>query len=325
MSSSDAFIGHFYAELSKIEEQLNALKNESLNEKESDLEKRQRLSSDYEKISKQTEILQKYFTDNSKFITQYEIRKAQEHLTKLNKHAQEKRDELFPKKKFGFKSKQNMTSLASAIETATTSTKNDETRRIGGANDETNDDEATSLAFSSLQNTCTLKDLNGVRKHLSGEEIDNKDILIMNVSDSFIILMGNPSCVQIKYAKNCTILCGPVSGSVFIANCEHCRIVLGCHQLRIHESHFVDFYIHVGSRAIIEYCQDVHFAPYAWSFADDHVCFKRAGFDRAKLNWQSIDDFNWLVTDQQSPNWSYLDEQKRKRWRTDESGETHET
>ena len=92
--SLEVFLTHFYKEYNEINEQLNSLTKPDT---DNDQEKKQKLSSLYESVSNRTEILQKYFTDNTPFIPQYEIRKAQEHLAKLKKLSQEKRDEIFPK------------------------------------------------------------------------------------------------------------------------------------------------------------------------------------------------------------------------------------
>lgn len=115
--SLEPFLDQFYTEYNQICELLNQLVKVD-ETSDSVVEKKLKLSTDYEELSNRTLSLQKYLTENTKFIPVYETRKAQEHSTKLIKLSQEKRDEIFPKKKFGFKSKQKMTSLADAINTA---------------------------------------------------------------------------------------------------------------------------------------------------------------------------------------------------------------
>lgn len=110
--SLETFLTQFYPEYNDITSKIEAL------QKVDSPEKKLQLSTEYESLSNRTLTLQKYFTENTKFIPAYETRKAQEHLAKLAKIAQEKREQIFPKKKFGFKSKQKMTSLADAINTA---------------------------------------------------------------------------------------------------------------------------------------------------------------------------------------------------------------
>ncbi len=111
-SEAESFLAKFYAEYNEILFQMEALSQAE------EPEKKLKLANDYETLSTRTVTLQKYLTENTQFIPKYETRKAQEQLARLAKISQDKRDKIFPKKKFGFKSKQKMTSLADAITTA---------------------------------------------------------------------------------------------------------------------------------------------------------------------------------------------------------------
>ena len=310
--SLETFLKHFYQEYNEINDKLNSLTKidtSSPNEHELKLQ----LSADYESISNRTVILQKYFTENTNFIPQYEIRKAQEHLAKLGRASQDKRDEVFPKKKFGFKSKQNMTTLETAISTAIISNDLKQEKKAELASDE-------DLFYK--DSTCTIKDQDNVNIIKYEDEINGKDIGILNVKNSCIQLQGWPSVLHAKNIENTVILCGPISGSAFVNNLRNVKLVIACHQLRIHETHNSQFYIHLGSRAIIENCSQVTFAPYAWSYPklDDH--FRQSGLNVEQSNWTCIDDFNWLNQTQKSPNWSFAsDEQKSVKWTTDETGQ----
>ncbi len=122
MSNLDTFLVQFYKEYNDLTEHVTSLK-----QVEDPVEK-VKLSNEYEKLQVQTTALQKFLTENTQFIPVYETRKAQEHLTKLAKLAQDKRDEIFPKKKFGFKLKQKMTTLEDTINTA--NAKNEETNAL---------------------------------------------------------------------------------------------------------------------------------------------------------------------------------------------------
>jgi len=115
-------------------------------------------------------------------------------------------------------------------------------------------------------------------------------------------------------------MCGPISGSAFVDNLRNVKLIIACHQLRIHETNSCDFYIHIGSRAIIENCSKVRFAPYAWKYPklDEH--FEKSSLNPAKSNWECVDDFNWLNQNVASPNWEFLEEGKRVKWITDDNG-----
>lgn len=303
----EIFQKHFYSEYNDITDLLNKLdKNESTNEQEQKLV----MSNQYEAISNRIEILKKYFTENTLFIPNYEVRKAQEYLSKLNKLSQEKRDLIFPKKRFGFKSKQNMTTLESAIQKANTI---ENTAKNPLVQETLN---------SNLENTCSIKDLQGESNFIKYEsEINGKDISIVNVKNCCIQLMGNPSVLHMSNVDSCTILCGPMTSTAFINSCINSKICIASHQLRIHETKNTQFYIHVGSRAIIENCSQVTFAPYAWKYPKFDAHFEMSKLKSNEINWTSIDDFNWLNQEQKSPNWNFLDEADRTKWSSDEAGE----
>ena len=71
-----------------------------------------------------------------------------------------------------------------------------------------------------------------------------------------------------------SILCGPVSSSVFIEDCKDCTFVVACQQLRVHGTVQSLFYLHVTSRAIIEDCRQVSFAPYNLTYPELEQHFK---------------------------------------------------
>jgi tubulin-specific chaperone C len=314
--SLEGFLNQFYAEYDSIVKDLTDLSNR--NDKPSDEQKPQEkidLAARYDLISQRSETLQKYFTENASFITQYESRKAQEQLNNLKRLAQEKRELLFPKKKFGFKSKQNMTSLADAIVV--------NAKTEAGLNKNATSEQIKSKL--NIESTCTVKDMSNERVCKKEDDVNGKDVALVNLKDAFIQLHGNPSVLHVSDVTNVTVLCGPISGSAFINNCKNSRIILACHQLRIHETHDTQFYMHVGSRAIIENCSNVRFAPYAWSYEDIDRHFKMSGLDFRQTNWTSIDDFNWLNQTQKSPNWSFLNETERSRWITDKDEQTVES
>jgi len=56
-----------------------------------------------------------------------------------------------------------------------------------------------------------------------------------------------------------------VTTSVFVDSVEDSTLFLSCKQLRTHSSNHVDIYLRVLSRAIIEDCENIRFAPYRWN------------------------------------------------------------
>ena len=81
---------------------------------------------------------------------------------------------------------------------------------------------------------------------------------------------------------------------------------------RTHNTKQTNFYLHVTSRAIIEDCSEVKFAPFALKYDGLDQDFESSSLNRDTNNWNKIDDFNWLASDKPSPNWSILQEEHRK-------------
>jgi len=133
-----------------------------------------------------------------------------------------------------------------------------------------------------------------------------KSVLLSKLTDCTVDVRGAPSTVHIADVSGCTINCGPVSTSVFVDGARSCQFQLACQQLRIHKTHHSEFRIHVTSKAIIEDCQDVRFGEFSFTYPTIGQDYEAAGIDVATNNWRYVDDFNWLVLDKPSPNWSLL-------------------
>ena len=146
---------------------------------------------------------------------------------------------------------------------------------------------------------------------LSATDVEKKDVVLSSLTGCRVVIQGSPSTVHVTAVRDCVILCGPTSGSVFVDDCQQSVIVVACHQLRVHRTSGTSFYLHVTSRAIIEDCSSVQFAPYNWTYSHLDEDFRKASLDRTRNNWNAVDDFNWLAADQQSPNWSVMDKDAR--------------
>ena len=290
----EIFLSRFYKEFNELFADLNSLSTNYSNTNEAT----SNLTSDYEKISNRIQLLQNFFNDHVTHISLFEQRKAQEHLTKLSTHSAQIRNDLFPKKKFTFKSKKNLTTASKLVEDT-------EIKQQQHLKDKISDKNLNDLARN---HTCTIQDCSDQTIVKTEEELLNADIGIMNTKNCIIKLFGNPSVVHINNIENTVILCGPLSGTAFVNKCKNSKLTLACHQLRIHDSIDTDFYINVSSRTIIENCKSVRFAPYSWSY--------RNMKNQVEIgdNWKMIDDFNWLVLNQKSPNWEFIEENERLKW-----------
>lgn len=250
------------------------------------------LPNKFEEITVSLGELQKYVTESAIFLPNAVLRRAQIEINNLKNDLLNKKEAVLPKKKFTFKSKKKFSDKI----------RNDPTPKIEESKTEELEISLTECHFADRENETLIK---------QAEETNKEDALLTKLTDCSVKLYGAPSAVHINFLKNCKVFSGPVSSAIFINDCSNCTFVLGCQQLRIHQSHKCHFYIHVTSRAIIEECTEVAFAPYNWDYPeiDDH--YELSGLNRERNNWNLIDDFNWLSTDVHSPNWTLIDETER--------------
>eukprot|EP00761_Pharyngomonas_kirbyi_P001400 gb/GECH01001404.1/.p1 GENE.gb/GECH01001404.1/~~gb/GECH01001404.1/.p1 ORF type:complete len:359 (+),score=140.75 gb/GECH01001404.1/:1-1077(+) len=162
-----------------------------------------------------------------------------------------------------------------------------------------------------------IRDLNEQEKtvddisHVATDKKQN-DILISHCRKSRIVIKGISSAVHIVDCEACTIIIGPVAGSVFVRRSSNCRFVLAAQQIRVHSSDNSQFYVRVKTGPVIEHSTGITFAPYQVEYdgLEDHL--QKAGLlnnihdnNENKLEmWKEVKDFNWLKSGQPSPNWS---------------------
>ncbi|XP_006860527.1 PREDICTED: tubulin-specific chaperone C [Chrysochloris asiatica] len=247
--------------------------------------------------------LQKLLNDSVLFLAAYDLRQGQEALARLQATLAERRQQLQPKKRFAFKTRRKDVASATEVDAAAgalvaegmlaTPPPLKEERDLGSR---------WICGFSNLESQVLEK---------RAEELYQRDILLTELSHCTIRLYGNPNTLRLTKARGCTVLCGPVSTSVFLDDCSDCVLVVACQQLRIHTTKDTRIFLQVTSRAIVEDCHGIQFAPYTWTYPGIDEDFQGSGLDRNKNNWKDIDDFNWLARDVASPNWSILPEEAR--------------
>ncbi|CAL8301003.1 unnamed protein product [Lota lota] len=253
-----------------------------------------------------TQQLQKFLNDSMMFLAQYELRQAQASLQKLQTSLAEKRDEALPKKKFAFRSRTKATEQVCDTVPATQS---GETVIDGHTPAESSIGKVEETVYSKQ---CGFSNMDDMVLTKTAGEINKNDVLLSHLTNCKVRLFGSPSTLHIKNVSGCEILCGPVSSSVFVDHCSNSTLALPCQQLRTHNTTSTQVYLHVTSRAIIEDCQGVSFAPFTWSYPTLDEDFVVSGLDRARNNWTQVDDFNWLALGTPSPNWTLISEEDRK-------------
>lgn len=254
-----------------------------------------------EEATVRTAQLQKFLSDSTLFLKQYDLRKAQAALQKLQTSLTETREEALPKKKFAFRARTKGTDKAGAPAAdtpppgAVTPAEPSNTTRTDGAPEQ--------CGFSNLSEQLLIK---------TAEEVQKRDVLLTHLTNCKVRLFGSPSTLHLKHIQGCEILCGPVSSSVFVDRCADSTLAVPCQQLRTHNTTDTRVYLHVTSRAIIEDCRGVGFAPFSWSYPTLEKDFAVSGLDQTRNNWSQVDDFNWLAAEKPSPNWTVIPEEERR-------------
>ncbi|XP_051273419.1 LOW QUALITY PROTEIN: tubulin-specific chaperone C-like [Dicentrarchus labrax] len=246
--------------------------------------------------------LQKFLNDSVLFLKQYDLRRAQAALQKLQTSLAETREEALPKKKFAFRARAKATDKASAPASDTPPPDTGTPAEPG----------STTVDGAAASEQCSFSNMDNVHLIKTAEEIQKRDVLLSHLTNCKVRLLGSPSTLHLKHIDTCEILCGPVTSSVFIDHCRNSTLAIPCQQLRTHNTTDTQVYLHVTSRAIIEDCQGVSFAPFTWSYPTLEEDFILSGLDKNRNNWSQVDDFNWLAAGKPSPNWTVIPEEDRK-------------
>lgn len=239
-------------------------------------------------IANELKELQNYFTSSTIFLSDHKIKTCQNTLNQLLLKCDEQKAISLPKKKFGFK---NKTAKIEIIETQGEDEKVMLVEKLPRKEFEWTDSQKSNVILK-----------------YENEAVNDKDLTFKEIENCVVIINGHAGSLQMSQIKNCLVLCGPVARSVFADNCENCTFAFTCQQLRLHTSSACDIYIRVTSRAIIEDCKDIKFAPSTYAYENYDAHMDAAGLDKSVNNWTNVGDFNWLSTDKPSPNWTQIDE-----------------
>lgn len=247
-----------------------------------------KIQDEFTVIAKELQDLQRYFTSSTLFLSDHKIQRCQNIINQLVTKSDDTKAKLVPKKKFGFKNK-STAAQPKAEPKAGIITKASQKEFLWTESDRHHE----------------------VIELVEPEKTNNQDLTLKEINNCIVIIKGHPGSLQISKMRNCLVLCGPVARSIFGDSCENCTFAFTCQQLRLHSSTKCDIYMQVTSRAIIEDCHDIKFAPSTYTYDGCDEDLKQSGLDGAVNNWENIGDFNWLSTDKASPNWSKVEEDQK--------------
>lgn len=254
-----------------------------------------------EEATAKTMQLQKFLNDSMMFLTPHDLGKAQAAVQKLQATLAEIREECLPKKRFAFRSR---TKAADNVSAPVSDAPSPDAGSPAGS--------VSQVDGAAAPEQCGFSNMDSVHLTKTAEEIKRRDVLLSHLTNCKVRLLGSPSTLHLKHIDSCEILCGPVSSSVFVDQCKNSTLAFPCQQLRTHNTTDTQVYVHVTSRAIIEDCHGVSFAPFTWSYPTLDEDFTASGLDKDCNNWSKVDDFNWLAAGTPSPNWTVIPEADRK-------------
>uniref|UniRef100_A0A2M4AGA5 Putative tubulin folding cofactor c n=1 Tax=Anopheles triannulatus TaxID=58253 RepID=A0A2M4AGA5_9DIPT len=234
--------------------------------------------------------LQRYLSASTFFLNEYRIKVCQNSINELSKHLDTLKNELLPKKKFGFKTKKIVKMINEKDE--------------GDKGEKKLSDDGAASADDHIKWTFSCRSNQFVE--LPPADVNDQTVTASRLKDCIIRITGHPGSLQFAQLVNCVVICGPTARSIFLDDCIDCKFVVACQQLRCHRSRGCDMYLTVTSRAIIEDCKGIRVAKYSYHYEGIEEDFHQSGLDLSCNNWSMVDDFNWLSTDKPSPNWALL-------------------
>jgi len=251
----------------------------------SDLENSQQI---LDTLSVKMQNLDTFFTEKAPVLTPFDTKKVQGAVLDIRSKYGDLQDVLRPKKKFGFKGDKKKAFQKSKSQIVNTSSASIVEEK-----------KQTEVGFSIIGRTDEVIEIDD-------NNVIGQDVMLSQLSNCTIIIKSNPITLHATHLSNCILQCGPVQTSVFLDHCNNCTLSLACQQLRTHNSSKTKIFLHVVSKGIIEDCSDIQVAPYNMKYDGLIGQFESIGLDINTNNWNQLDDFNWLASDQPSPNWSIL-------------------
>ncbi|EGG24289.1 hypothetical protein DFA_06439 [Cavenderia fasciculata] len=263
-------------------------------------------------INESISTLKKLFNESIILLTQYDVRLIQDSINKIDSKCLQVKNKITPKSKFSFAKK---TTTCSISPSPTPIVQKQQQQQQPTKPNDTNE---TIISNSRILNIKS-QTLNFQCNQSSGD--NNNELSIAKITDSTLIInkkLDNHedsgkqeeeiTSLQIDQIKNSKIIIyGIVDGSVFIDHANDSIFVISSRQIRIHNCHNCQFYIHTKSNPIIETCKSVSFAPYPFTNNNNNNNDTTANND----NWKHVNDFDWLQTNIPSPNWNIIDQNNR--------------
>ena len=115
-------------------------------------------------------------------------------------------------------------------------------------------------------------------------DLNGADFKIFKNKNCEIYVLDWSKGMFVDDCENCTIICGPIDGSIFIRKSKNCKISLIARQVRFRESENIDIYTYCPSDPVVESCFNIFFAPFNAFFPHLTELFQKGGFNPEDKN-----------------------------------------
>ena len=115
-------------------------------------------------------------------------------------------------------------------------------------------------------------------------DLNGADFKIFKNKNCEIYILDWSKGMFVDDCENCTIICGPIDGSIFIRKSKNCKISLIARQVRFRESENIDIYTYCPSDPVVESCFNIFFAPFNAFFPHLTELFQKGGFNSEDKN-----------------------------------------
>ena len=109
-------------------------------------------------------------------------------------------------------------------------------------------------------------------------DLNGADFKLLKNKNCEIYILDWSKGMFIDECENCTIVSGPVDGSIFIRKCKNCKVSTIARQVGFRESENIDIFTYCPSDPVVETCFNIFFAPFNAFFPHLEELFLKAGF-----------------------------------------------
>ena len=115
-------------------------------------------------------------------------------------------------------------------------------------------------------------------------DLNGADFKLLKNKNCEIYILDWSKGMFVDECENCTIVCGPIDGSIFIRKSKNCKISVIARQVRFRECENIDIFTYCPSDPAVESCFNIFFAPFNAFFPHLTELFQKGGFNSDEKN-----------------------------------------